>query len=133
MSKTESKTRQKPIPTVPGNFCVIRLNNNKCTIVDAYWWVQIHKFNWRAKKSRGGWYAFTKIKTGGRTRYIYMHRLIKNTPKGMHCHHIRRNTLDNRDHMLENVTIAKHKELRRMNRITRYSEEIPFAELCGIL
>lgn len=80
---------------------------------------------WKAKLSRGGWYACKKIVHYGRTKHIYMHRLIMNTPQGMICHHGKGGTLDNRKQNLQNMTEAEHEQLHRHLRIARKNNILP--------
>jgi len=105
--------------------CVIRLTHGKIAIIDPWWWVQIHHYYWQAKLGQGGWYAFRHYRYKGKKCIQFMHRLIAGTPKGMECHHKFRNTLDNREECLKNVTIAKHSAIRIAARITRFKYSNP--------
>ena len=105
------------------NAVCIKLTKGKTTIVDPEVWAKINRKNWRAKKSSGGWYAY-KIEThNGKKVYVYLHRLIMNTPKGRICHHKNGHTLDNRKSQLEHVTPTQHEQHHQMRRITK--NEIP--------
>lgn len=112
--------------------CFIRLTHDKIAMVDSWWWVQIHHYNWQAKLGRGGWYAFRHYRYRGKKCIQFMHRLIAGTPKGEECHHKYRNTLDNRDECLENVTYAKHSAIRAAARLTRFAIPQPDSG-CGDL
>lgn len=99
--------------------CSIPLTQGKFALVNPVAWVQLNRRGWRAKKSRGGWYAYKPIHVNGRTRYIYMHRVIAKCPKGKITHHQNRFTLDNRNENLENLTEAEHEAISRMLRIAK--------------
>lgn len=97
----------------------IRLTEGKVAVVDPEDWVVLNRHIWRAKLGRGGWYAQCKITRKGRTKYLYMHRIIANTPPDKHCHHKNGNTLDERRANLENMVPGQHEELHKMLRIAR--------------
>lgn len=102
-------------------ICPLLLTKDKVAYIDPGVWVSINRNNWRAKKSKGGWYAY-KIETRhGRKIYTYLHRFIMNTPKGQICHHKNGDTLDDRRSNLENVTPSHHEEIHKMRRITRFA------------
>ena len=61
-------------------------------------------FKWCAKKSHSKFYAMRKIRTGGKVKYLLMHRVIANTPDNQLCHHKNGNSLDNRRLNLENMS-----------------------------
>lgn len=99
--------------------CSIPLTHGKHALVDPADWVALERKGWRAKKSRGGWYAYKITKAKGRTRYTYMHRLIAKTPPIKITHHKNGFTLDNRRANLHNLTGAEHDNLHRMLRIAK--------------
>lgn len=109
------------LPTKCFLACRIRLTEGKVAIVDPEDWVVLNRKVWRAKLGRGGWYAQAKIRRNGRTRYIYMHRLIANTPRDKHCHHKNGNGLDDRRLNLQNRDPGEHEQYHRMLRIARKS------------
>ena len=112
--------------------CFIHLTHGKIALVDPWWWVQIHHYFWQAKLGRGGWYAFRHYRYKGRKCIQFMHRLIMNTPKGMECHHKFRNTLDNREECLENVTPSEHSAIRKAARIAGFSLAFPDSGCCDL-
>lgn len=112
--------------------CVIRLTKGKIAIVDPWWWVKLNRKGWKAVLRKGGWYALKITGKKGRYKYHYMPRIIKGTPKGAECHHQNRNTLDNREENLENVTGIKHREIQQLSRITKYRQKKPDAGCCDL-
>ena len=89
----------------------INLTNNKIAIVDDDRYNALMKFQWRAVRKRGGWYAKTTIYKNGNRIDISMHRFVAKTPFGLVTHHRNRNTLDNRRANLINHTKACHNSL----------------------
>ena len=87
---------------------IIPLQRGFGVIVDPNWLLILQKFHWYAKKSAGKYYACSKVTQYGKTTFIRMHRAGANTPKGMICHHINSNTLDNRRANLLNMTQFDH-------------------------
>lgn len=99
--------------------CSIPLTQGKFALVDPEIWVWLDRKNWRAKKSRGGWYAYKITRSSGKTRYAYMHRLINRAPAGKITHHKNGFTLDNRRENLQNMTESEHDNLHRMLKISK--------------
>jgi len=96
----------KPFPTTPFDF--IKLQNGMYALCDPKWLFTLKHLHWYAKKSRGRFYACSKVSKYGKTSFIRMHRAIANTPKGQVCHHINGNTLDNRSANLQNMSKFEH-------------------------
>lgn len=86
----------------------IPLQNDMVALVDPDWFDILSHVHWYAKKSRGKYYACWKVTEPGHTHFIRMHRFIAHTPKGMVCHHINGNSLDNRSANLQNMTWYEH-------------------------
>ena len=87
---------------------------SKYVLVDSKNYNFLIKFPWQASKNKNGkYYATCKIK--GKT--FSMSRLVMKTPKGLECNHIR-DTLDNREKFLENVTKKQHRELHKERQIS---------------
>ena len=81
----------------------IKLTQNKYAIVDDdYEW--LNQFKWHFSKG----YAARSV--GGRKnkKYVWMHRLINNTPKDLFTDHINRNKLDNRKCNLRSVNKSQN-------------------------
>lgn len=100
----------------------IKLTKGKVALVDPADWILLPPHNWRAKLSWGGWYALRFDTVNGKTKATYMHRLIAHTPRGMICHHVNRNGLDNRRANLVNMTQSEHVQLSRMLKIAQINE-----------
>lgn len=80
---------------------VIKLNQNKETVIDDEDFEIVSKYHW-IYFSQG--YVGRWIKQKGKQKLILLHRFISNTPPGMICDHINRNPLDNRKENLRSVT-----------------------------
>lgn len=77
-------------------------------LVDPGWFDRLIWLPWYAKKSRGKYYACRKVTENGHTYFIRMHRVIADTPIDLVCHHINRNSLDNRRANLQNMSWFEH-------------------------
>ncbi len=97
--------------------CRLQLTKGKYALLDPWHWVALERKGWRAKKSRGGWYAYKITRVNGRNCYTYLHRLINRTPSGFETHHKNGFTLDNREANLVNLTEAEHENLHRILKI----------------
>jgi len=87
----------------------IHLTQGKIALVDDEDFEWLNKWKWYFHKTG---YATTN---GGK---IFMHRLINNTPQGLHTDHINRKKLDNRRSNLRSVTPGQNSmntELRKNN------------------
>jgi hypothetical protein len=76
----------------------IPLTQGKFALVDDADFEELSKHRWCAAKDHcyNRWYACRAEKINGQYKTIKMHRLIMNTPKGMHTDHINHDGLDNR-------------------------------------
>ena len=86
----------------------ISLQNGMIALCDPRWHYVLPTVHWYAKKSRGRFYACTKVVTNGKTTFVRMHRMIAHTPDFLVCHHINGNSLDNRRANLQNITQFEH-------------------------
>lgn len=86
----------------------IPLQNGMYTLVDPCWVDYLIWFPWYAKKSNSQYYACRKVTMNGSTYFIRMHRVIASTPVELVCHHINRNSLDNRRLNLRNMSWFEH-------------------------
>jgi hypothetical protein len=101
--------------------CAIPTRDGHVFFVDPESWVLYHKIYWRARKARGGFYAFARFFDNGRPVWRYLHRLIAHTPTGLECHHRNGNPFDNRSLNLQNVTPSQHHDIFAFSRITSKS------------
>jgi hypothetical protein len=99
------------------SFGLIFLTQGKVAIVDPWRYRALSKFHWRAVQHKRSWYAKTTIYKDGKQIDISMHRFVARTPFGQVCHHINHNSLDNREHNLENQTKRNHDTYSRNNKI----------------
>ncbi len=86
----------------------IPLQNGMVALVDPKWFEVLSSVRWYAKKSNSQFYACRKVTDGKRIWFDRMHRLIAHTPRGLVCHHINRNSLDNRRANLQNMSEFEH-------------------------
>lgn len=114
-------------------YALIPLTQNRAAIVSAHREAALLKFSWRAVRHKRSWYAKTTIVKHGRQIDISMHRFIARTPREIVCHHDNKNSLDNRDENLINMTKQAHNLLHTLNSILIKFEPCPlFADLCDM-
>lgn len=89
----------------------IPLQNGMVTLVSPNWFEFLNQFHWYAKKSRGLYYACSKVTANGLVRFLRMHRIVAHTPEGYIPHHLNGNSLDNRRANLLNITEFEHKKM----------------------
>lgn len=94
---------------------LIPLTQGKVAIITASREAALLKFSWRAVKSQWNWYAKATLGPKRPGIEISMHRFVARTPFGLVCHHDNRNSLDNRDENLENMTKQQHNLLHANN------------------
>lgn len=91
-----------------GDYCRIPLTQGKFAKIDPEDYIWLAQFRWHCKINKNSIYAVRSITISGRTKRIYMHRLIVNTPSHLLCDHINHNGLDNRKANLRNCTIKQN-------------------------
>lgn len=87
-------------------------------------WVM--NLDWVGTKKQKSWYFRTWVPRKPVGRWLYLHRLIANTPYGQVTHHKNRNSLDNRLANLINLPPGVHSALHKNNGVT-----IKFAPMKG--
>lgn len=92
--------------------------NGLIVLIDATDWLWLSCFTWHAYRRQKSFYARTSIFANGKTRWVYMHRMIAKTPLDWICHHRNRNSLDNRDKNLINMSKKDHQFLHQNNTLT---------------
>lgn len=83
----------------------IPLTRGKFALVDDEDYPELSKHKWRVS---GEGYALRSVKTGGKSRDIFMHRVLLNPPPGFEGDHIDRNRLNNTRTNLRVATRAQN-------------------------
>lgn len=68
----------------------------------------LNQWKWYPHRSFCRTYVVRKFKRNGKVKTLFMHRIVAKTPQGYLCHHINRDTLDNRRANLQNLTKFEH-------------------------
>lgn len=82
----------------------IKLNHNLFTIVDDEDYDLVNKWKWYCKRG----YAVRSIYVNKKSKKVYLHRFLMNTPEGLSVDHINGNKLDNRKANLRNCTLQQN-------------------------
>jgi len=96
-----------------GPYCKIPLTQNRFAKVDPEDYLWLAQFRWCCKVGRDRCYAVRHIQEHGRTKRIFMHRQIMNTPDDMICDHANHDGLDDRKRNCRNCTIEQNNANRR--------------------
>jgi hypothetical protein len=91
-----------------GDYCKIPLTHSKFAKVDPQDYIWLSQFRWHCKANSNATYAVRTITVAGKSKRIYMHRLIMDTPPHLVCDHINHDGLDNRKGNLRNCTIKEN-------------------------
>ena len=91
-----------------GDYCRIPLTQGQYAKVDPEDYIWLSQFRWHCKVNKSSTYAVRSIYAAGRSKRMYMHRLIMDTPSHLVCDHINHNGLDNRRQNLRNCTIQQN-------------------------
>lgn len=110
------KSKSTEIPK-DGLIRFIVLDEENVCMVDAIRYDELMKYDWYPMKGHRSIYARSDLKTEKGIKRVYMHRLIANTPDGQITHHCNRNTLDNRESNLLNMTQKEHELLHKNNKL----------------
>ncbi len=105
-----------------GDYCKIPLSQGRFAKVDPEDYIWLSQFRWSAKVGPNAIYAVRTVQVRGRSKRIYMHRQLMNTPDGLVCDHINHDGEDNRKANLRNCTISQNNANRRCspNASSRY-------------
>lgn len=79
---------------------------------DAEW---LSQWKWHAVKTKSGFYAARAVRTSGKKKVIYMHRVICDPPIGMLADHANNDTLDNRRRNLRPSSHRQNNQNRRVS------------------
>lgn len=74
----------------------IPLSQGKRALVDDADYEWLTQWNWTVLENRSKWYAVRHDYSIQSPEFIYMHRLLLQTPKGLVSHHLNGDSLDNR-------------------------------------
>jgi len=96
-----------------GDYCKIPLTHGKFAKVDPDDYIWLSQFRWHYKINSKGTYALRSLRVAGKSKKIYMHRLIMDTPPYLVCDHINHDRLDNRKSNLRNCTIKQNNANKR--------------------
>ena len=91
-----------------GDYCKIPLTQGRFAKVDPDDYPWLSQFRWHCKVNKNAIYAVRTITVAGKSKRIFMHRLIMNTPAHLVCDHINHDGLDNRKANLRNCTIRQN-------------------------
>jgi hypothetical protein len=91
-----------------GDYCKIPLTQGRYAKVDPEDYIWLSQFRWHCKAGTNSIYAVRSISVNGKSKRIYMHRLIADTPDNLVCDHINHYTLDNRSANLRNCTLKQN-------------------------
>jgi hypothetical protein len=87
----------------------IPLTQGKVALVDDADFEYLNQWTWSAKKHRKTFYAVRyPSRRYGKRNFIFMHRLIMNTPDDMETDHVDRDGLNNQRHNLRICTRAQN-------------------------
>lgn len=112
---------------LPDNVEIFDLPEDHVALVDADDFLWLSCFHWKCYRKQKSFYARTFIKSKRGGKWVYMHRLVKQTPGGSVCHHKNRNSLDNRKSNLENMSKTNHARLHLNDTLTvRYDPNFPY-------
>lgn len=89
----------------------IPLSQGKFALVDDEDFEWLTKIKWYAVKQKDGTFYALGFLSGRKS--AYMHRLINNTPDGLHTDHINRDKLDNRRDNLRNASHSQNQYNRK--------------------
>jgi len=91
-----------------GDYCKIPLTQGRSAKVDSEDYIWLSQFRWHCKTNTNSIYAVRSVSVNGKSKRIYMHRLIADTPDNLVCDHINHNGLDNRRANLRNCTLKQN-------------------------
>jgi len=91
-----------------GDYCKIPLGKEMFAKVDPEDYIWLSQFRWHCKTNINAIYAVRTITVAGKSKRIFMHRLIMDTPAHLVCDHINHDGQDNRKQNLRNCTITQN-------------------------
>lgn len=103
-------------PPTTRNSVWIALGHGHFVIVDDFRAQEFQADKWYARKSYMKFYAVRSAGPRGHRTTIAMSRVVASTPREMFCHHLNRNSLDNRRCNLLNSTDEVHRDIHGIRR-----------------
>lgn len=91
-----------------GDYCKIPLTQGRFAKADPEDYPWLSQFRWHCKVNKNAIYAVRTITVAGKSKRIFMHRLIMNTPPHLVCDHVNHDGLDNRMANLRNCTLKQN-------------------------
>jgi len=91
-----------------GDYCKIPLTQGRYAKVDPEDYIWLSQFRWHCKSNLKSIYAVRTVTIAGKSKRVFMHRLIADTPAHLVCDHINHDGLDNRRANLRNCTIRQN-------------------------
>ena len=131
------ETGLDPAPDLPiytdqyGPYCKIPLTQGRFAKVDPAHYPWLAQFRWHAKVGTRAVYVVRTVQHNGRSRRIFMHRMIMNTPDHLVCDHANHDGLDNRIANLRNCTTAQNNANRR-KRATGHGSRAATSQYLGV-
>lgn len=102
----------------------IAMLNGGYALVDPKTYELYNSYPWYKVRFNKTWYAKAVIKSGHRSKVVFLHRLVAKTPRGMVCHHGNRNGLDCRIGNLRNMDKPVHHKLHMTDNVrVKFSED----------
>lgn len=96
----------------------IPLTQGQIALVDDQDFELAKRWNWRVQKNRHTWYAIGQNWINGKTKKIFMHRIILPTPKGVDVDHIDHDGLNNQRSNLRIATRSQNNQNQRPRKTT---------------
>jgi hypothetical protein len=96
-----------------GPYCKIPLTQGRFAKVDPADYVWLSQFRWCVKVGLDACYAVRTVQVRGKSKRIFMHRQIMNTPPHLVCDHENHDGLDNRRRNLRNCNYSQNNANRR--------------------
>ena len=96
-----------------GVYCRIPLSQGRFAKVDPEDYLWLAQFRWSAKISPHAVYAVRTVQVAGKSKRLFMHREIMNTPDDMLCDHMNHDGSDNRKANLRNCNYSQNNANRR--------------------
>ena len=103
----------------------LRVGRSAVSLVDddVYEWASRH--NWHPSGTQGR-YVSCHMRVDGRTKTVYLHRLILDAPRGLEVDHINGDPLDNRRENLRLATRAQNEQNKLPRNLSKFGRGVYF-------